>query len=226
MHTQSHTCTHSCTRVHCHMCAHKHTLQNVTIPRKQILLSEPPRPPCPPTFPPPSHADLWPSRRFPAEREEAQTPRVSSWISLPCQKSSGLGQMRPFSTGTEFSQPPAQVSPGCPSGGGRPFKESVPEPRAGNGHTSLGDSATSPAHPAAASCPPGRGAPGQAGSKAAGWARGPPVSQSARGPGAPLCQPRLDTGHADGQAGAALTSRAAVLSAVLPASGCPLGWKS
>lgn len=98
--TRSHTCVHArkCAfpspTTHVHMRSYKLALCNVTVPRKQTSSSQGPCTyPVLPTSLPASHADLPPPRWLPAEREEAQASPISWWISLPCQKSSGLGQM-------------------------------------------------------------------------------------------------------------------------------------
>ena len=112
--------SHTCTQVHTHvvayvcmhakcaltsptthvrMCSHKLALCNVTESKKQTSSNQGPGAhPVLPTSLPASHADLPPPRWLPAECEEAQAPHISWWISLPCQKSSRLGQMLPLCT--------------------------------------------------------------------------------------------------------------------------------
>lgn len=100
-----HTCTHTGTHVHtgllmqAHTCTQTHARSSERRPSQKANLfgSKPPRPPSS-HLPTPPCADLPLPGRLPAEREEAQTPCVSTQTSLPRQESSSWGQMPPVST--------------------------------------------------------------------------------------------------------------------------------
>lgn len=124
-HTHREVCTHApsrmCTRVLNHTCVHVCTQPRMLARTRtrssehhraqeaNLFKSKPPRSQPTPHLPASFPADLPPPGRFPAEHEEAQTPHVSSWISLPCQESSRLGQMLPLCTVSFVFPAPCQV---------------------------------------------------------------------------------------------------------------------
>lgn len=191
--TYVHTCTcHYIT----HMCK-QHTLRTSSFPESKLFGSKPPTSTHPPTFLPPSHGDLSLPRRLPAEPEEAQTRCISSRTSLPCQKSSRVGQMPPLSTLSCFPSPPPSWVWGVPLGkadllrtrsraedvDGIPCQATPPPPEC----------------PAAESCPLKHRTPGQAWGEGGRGRGGLSVSQQK------FLKSRLDTEHEGGQASVVLT---------------------